>query len=37
MMANHWKVFKFKHQYEEEDIIEMAPCSQCFAELVLMK
>ena len=34
MMDSRWKVFKFTVQLQESDIIELEPCTHCFAKLV---
>ena len=36
MMASRWKVFSFFHSIPENEQKDVAPCSKCFAELVLM-
>ena len=35
MMRNIWKMYHFKHEFTEENIIRFPNCGKCFAELVL--
>ena len=35
MMQSRWKVFRFRHEFTEENQIKCQPCAHCFARLVL--
>jgi hypothetical protein len=35
MMSSRWKMFKFSHQFREEDQKHVQPCGHCFAKFIL--
>uniref|UniRef100_A0A7M5WTZ9 Uncharacterized protein n=1 Tax=Clytia hemisphaerica TaxID=252671 RepID=A0A7M5WTZ9_9CNID len=35
MMRSRWRVFRFDHEFAQEDQIKVQPCPHCFARLIL--